>query len=61
MLAWIMNLGFAAGGLGVGHGPYRVAAGCVALAGAAAAQQAVAGAAAGQSFTCGSQAGQIHA
>ncbi len=51
MLAWILNLDFAAGALGVGQGPYWVAAGRVAHAGASA----------GQTFTCGSQAGQIHA
>ena len=61
MLAWIPNLDFAAGALGAGQGPYRVAIGCVAHTGTTAASPFVAGASAGQSFTCGSQAGQIHA
>ncbi len=61
MLAWLMNIDFAGGALGVGLGPYRVAIGCVAHPGTAAGGQSVAGAAAGQPFTCGSQAGQTHA
>jgi len=61
MLAWILNLDFAAGGLGVGQGPYRLVVGRAAHTGAAAAATFVAGTSVGQFFQSGAQAGQIHA